>query len=132
MNGESPERAKLAEASPILYSASSTVVTEPPIPLAASASQRVEYPLDVPISSTRRAAVARTSTARNSPVSRVMLSMRRGRSFVAASFASPKHSSSAFNVSSTSLTSGFTNVPAHPSQVDEVDFPAPRKVGRWD
>jgi hypothetical protein len=69
MNGESPECVKLAEASPTLYPANAVAVTEPPIALAMSASQRVGYPFDVPISNTRRATVARTSPDRNLPVS---------------------------------------------------------------
>src|SRR5713226_8431371 len=95
-----PARAKFAEARPTLYSESSTVVTDPPIARAALASHRVEYPLDVPISSTRRARVAVTSTARKEPVSRVMLSIRRGRSVVELSLALPKCSSSAIKLSS--------------------------------
>jgi hypothetical protein len=47
----------------------------------------------------RRANVALTNTARNSPVSRVMLSMRRARSVVEASFAFPNCSSSASTLS---------------------------------
>src|SRR6266849_6222782 len=95
-----PARAKFVEASPTLYSASSTVVTDPPMARAALASHRVEYPLDVPISSTRRARVAMTSTARKEPVSRVILSIRRGRSAVELSLALPKCSSSAIKLSS--------------------------------
>jgi hypothetical protein len=48
--------------------------------------------------------VALTNTARNSPVSRVMLSMRRGRSVVEASFALPNCSSSTSTLSSGSVT----------------------------
>src|ERR1700730_2382892 len=94
MEDAKPDLAKLLDASPILKSDTSTVVTRPPLARAALASQSVEYPFDVPSSSTRRAPVARTSTDKNSPVSRVILSIIRERSVVLRSCHSENCSSS--------------------------------------
>ena len=71
---------------------------------AASASQMVEKPLEVPTSRIRVAAVARTRIQSRRPVSRVMLSMRRGRAVSRASLSSPNAARDSRKPSSTSST----------------------------
>jgi hypothetical protein len=67
-----------------------------------------EQEIDAALRGTRFAFIAFTSTARSSPVSRVMLSIRRGRSVIVASFCFPNSSSSASSAANDSVTRCYT------------------------
>ena len=81
----SPARSRLARASSVRRGSMSSVSTRPPTASAASASHRVEWPLEVPTSRMRCARVARTSTPSSSAVSGSTLRSRFSRSGCAAS-----------------------------------------------